>query len=111
MWMPHDTAIERARLTRIHARALRQAAVAARVRAVELSHLSAIRGSSDDGMARVGAAINESWLCWRCIATKCGLTAPRLDELVVELRRTVAVAVALASCEGCQRDTLVYRLA
>jgi hypothetical protein len=58
----------------------------------------------------VAAVIRNASLCWRCIAHKAGLTADQVDEALITLGRAVEIALALAACEGCERDTLVYGL-
>ena len=49
-------------------------------------------------------------LCMGCIASKTGLTLAQLDEPMMALQCAVTVALTLAPCDGCQRDTLLYRI-
>ena len=67
--------------------------------------------SHDARGADVAGLIAHATLCWRCIAVKTGLEPVELDDVLREVRRTVAVRQTLGPCDGCGRDTLCYRLA
>lgn len=49
-------------------------------------------------------------LCMGCIASKTGLTLAQIDEPMMALQRAVTVVLTVAPCDGCQRDTLLYRV-
>jgi hypothetical protein len=67
------------------------------------SHVSTVR------VDHVATAIKEAALCWRCIALKAGVTPGELDDALTALRRDGRIRLSLAACEGCERDTLLYR--
>ena len=70
-----------------------------------------LRGASNsDPAADVTATIRGVSLGLRCVASKAGLSVARLDDVMLSLQRTVAVGLSLAPCDGCQRDTLLYRI-
>lgn len=60
--------------------------------------------------ADVVVAIRHASLCWRCIAAKAGVTTEEIDEVMLVLQREAAVVLMVAPCDGCQRDTLIYRM-
>ena len=57
----------------------------------------------------VGSTITGVSLCMRCIASKTGLTLAQIDDPVMALQRTVPVVLTFSPCDGCRRDTLLYR--
>jgi hypothetical protein len=63
-----------------------------------------------EALADLAAVLRQSTLCWRCLAAKTGMTAGQLDEALARLREHTAIAVSLAPCDGCQRNTLLYRI-
>ena len=60
--------------------------------------------------ADVASAIGDASLCCRCIALKSGAALARLGDLIGQPWKTVIVTMSLAPCDGCQRDTLLYRI-
>jgi hypothetical protein len=72
-------------------------------------HRARNQGDGNDSCA-VAAAICETSLCWRCITGKTGLSAMRLNDVLMSVRRSLVVTVSLASCDLCQRATLLFRL-
>jgi hypothetical protein len=66
--------------------------------------------SLDRQALAIATAITGASLCWRCIAEKTSLTPTQLDEALIRLRNAMNVVLALAPCDACQRETLLYRL-
>jgi hypothetical protein len=64
----------------------------------------------NDHASTVAATITDAALCWRCIGLKAGVEDKPLDKVLVGLREGAKVALAFGLCDGCQRDTLLYRL-
>ena len=62
-----------------------------------------------EGAALIAGALSQAYLCWRCIAAKTGLTAEQIDDAMHASPR-LRVTRSLGPCEGCQRDTLLYRM-
>ena len=58
----------------------------------------------------VAGALSQAFLCWRCIAAKTGLTTEQVDDALMEASRRFRFGRAVGPCEGCQNETLLYRI-
>ena len=58
----------------------------------------------------VATAIHKVSLCGRCIGLKTDLAGEPLDDAMMTVQRHITVKLQLAPCEGCQLETLVYRI-
>ena len=78
---------------------------------MNLARTSLPEGAKGQSVHRsVGATITGVSLCMRCIASKTGLTLAQIDEPMMALQRTVPVVLTFSPCDGCRRDTLLYRI-
>jgi hypothetical protein len=58
----------------------------------------------------VTAIITAAVVCADCIASKVGLAVTRVDEVLIHIRKTVAVTSRVARCDSCLKTTVVHRL-
>jgi hypothetical protein len=56
------------------------------------------------------AIILADLICAECIASKVGLPVARVDEVLIEIRNTLALTSSVATCAGCLKETVVHRL-
>jgi hypothetical protein len=66
--------------------------------------------SAPVAVADVAAALADVASCWRCLCDGVNASAEELDAAILELRRTLQIGDVLGVCDGCGRDTLLYRL-
>ena len=103
--------IAQSRAVRAKARAARERWAVLADQILEALGEPRIHGASDGEAATdVAAAISGVALCTACIASKTGMTIAELDDTMRSLRRALDVGLSLAPCEGCRRDTLLYRI-
>ena len=55
-------------------------------------------------------SIRADAICVDCIASKAGLPVSRVDEVLIEIRNTLALTSNVATCAGCLKETVVHRL-
>jgi hypothetical protein len=62
------------------------------------------------GPLLVTAIIMPDAICAECVASKAGLPVSRVDEVLIEIRNTLALTSNVATCAGCLKETVVHRL-
>ena len=63
-----------------------------------------------DAERQIGLILGGGPLCWDCLAGTLGVAPATLEATLGDLRRRIAVAHALAPCDHCNRNALLYRI-
>jgi len=92
------------------ARANRAASFMLKVRAQEVRGARRICGGSSADTWEITSLINDVALCTTCIGFRIGVPRKRVDATLKELGRTLALRTAVARCQACLKQTVVYAL-
>jgi len=97
-------------LLRDVARAIRTDSLILKVRAQEVRRARRIFGGSAADTWEITSLIRGMALCTTCIGFKIGAPRNRVDATLKEIGRTLALRTAVARCQACLTQTIVYAL-